>query len=152
MENPVSLFPEWRQAVQDFLAMNPQPGFVLKREWLMNAFGIPAPVTADDQKQAALRFLVCLEHFKTVLLEDHCIAFKTINSVGFEVLAPKDQTRHAVVTRTKNVYRELRHMARQVAFVRLDQLTDAERRENADAQVKISNLRALMFSTRLLRD
>lgn len=150
MNGELSIYPEWRQAVADFLAMSPAPGFVLKREWLMHAFDIPEPITAEDQRRAELRFLECWDKFKNSLLEDHMVAFKTVNGVGFEVLAPRDQTRHAIQTRTKNVHRELRHMARQIAFVRLHELSDAERRENADAQVKVANLRALMTSTRLL--
>lgn len=145
-----SLLPEWRQALKDFLAMNPQPGFTIEKAWLMRAFGIDEPVTADDQKKAELRFLQSMDSFRDCLLVEHMVDLKTVPGVGFRVIAPQDQTRHAIITRTRNAKRELARMVREVSFVKLDELTDEQRRENTDARVKAANLLGMMRSTRLL--
>lgn len=145
----LSILPLWRQALHNLLEQNPGPGSIIKKDWLMVEFGIPSPVTAQEQREAELDFLKQFVEFRRELLEVYQIELLAIPGTGYEVVHPRDQTKLALRIRTRNIGKELRHMLRSVANVRLGELNDGERREQADGMAKAASL-ASMFNRRNL--
>lgn len=149
MSNTASILPLWRQAINNFFTIDHHPGAVIRREWFEQEFGIEKPVTADDKTKSDLEFLKSICEFRRELLEVHMIDLKAVQGVGYEVIHPRDQTKHALRVRTQRIAGELRKMGRSIAYVDVNKLTDSERREQSDGLAKAASLRS-MFSRRIL--
>jgi len=148
--NKAELFPSWKQAVENYVAQNPEPGSVLTRTWLMEQFGIPQPTTVEEFQKAGLLFLQAFTKFRESLLVDHLIDLQTDRNGNYEVIHPKDQTRIAMETRLREITRSFRKMHTSVAFVNTNALTESQRAENTDAMVKIAAMRANVNRRKLL--
>lgn len=87
MEN-VTLYPQWRQAVQDFVNSSFKPGDVVTHAWLEMAFGMDA-VDADAQLSAAafqqrqFEWLRNVDALKQELLTRYQILLVSVPGVGY---------------------------------------------------------------------
>lgn len=68
---------------------------------------------------------------------------------SYEVVPPRDQTDLAMHEGMRDLKRSVRKMTRTLAFIRSEELTDDERRKNADAQAKAAMLAGMMRNPRL---
>lgn len=145
-----AILPLWKEALKNLMATSPKPGDVIRQDWLRQQFGIEKPVTAEDQVRASFEYLQMSCEFRSALLEDHCIALKTIPGVGFEIIAPNFQTRWALENGAQRISREISKMARNVAFVDVASLNEGERREHTDGMAKVSTIRGMFNRRKLL--
>lgn len=141
-EGKVTLFPAWRQAVHDFLAEF-QYGDVVTHDWLREHFGLPEVtdlMTASEFKAWNLQSMACMEGFKSTLLQDHNVLLLSVYGEGYRWIPPAEQT--AVATRDfeKDARKVFRIAGRRISHVRVDELTDGQRRENNDAAAKLATL------------
>ena len=142
-----SILPLWENAVLEFMKLNPKPGMVIDREWLDRQFGIEPPESIEEYKQNQLRFLSAFDDFRNCLLRDHLIDLRALRGAGYEVIAPNQQTEIALNVGARNISKELRKMARSIAYVDVAQLNEPERKVHTDGLAKASSLR-LMFNRR----
>lgn len=144
----LSLFPQWRQAVKDFLDSGYKPGDVVTHAWLENAFGMD-PVGSDAQLSAAafqqrqFEWLRNVEAFKTELLERHQVLLVSVHGAGYRWVPPGEQTEVAQDRFEKDAARTYRKTALALKHVRLDELTDSERQANTDAIARLAMLRGM---------
>ena len=148
MSGAMKKLPLYLHAVDQFMQMNPEPGFVLPYEWLEIELELDYSIANREQYQNfSLDRFKQIEAFKDRLMRVHHIHFATVPGVGYRVQAP-GEVHHAEVG---NVARTLktttRKATRRMAFVPLDQLTDNQRREHADALTRVAQLRALCQDT-----
>ncbi len=143
--------PAWKFALEMFLSRHPEPGTVLRKDWLLEHFNIEKPVTAEDQTKADLKFLRAFVSFQSELLEVYKIDLKPIIGIGYEVVHPKDQTRRALVTSLNSVGKELRKMSRKITHVNTTALTESERKEHTDGISKAASIRAMFDRRKLLK-
>lgn len=146
----VRLDPLWRQAVVDLLNECPEPGHLITKAWLNSHFELEEGYTADQFKRYHYAFLEAMEGFRNELLVDHNIALKVISGVGYQVIAPKEQTRHALAQGYRRIRRDVGAMAKMLRHVDVGQLTDEQRQENADAQAKATMLSTILRRSRRL--
>ena len=145
------LFPAWRQALKVLLERGLENGDVLKKSELIALFGLKQPVTAEQQERFQLDFLRQFGELRDELLEEYRIALRTMfGESSYEVVPPNDQTDLAMSEGDREIKRALRRQARTLAFVRHDELTDEERKKNADAQAKTAMLASMIRKPRLV--
>lgn len=137
------LYPAWRQAEQDLLAMGLRDGEVVSMEWLKAAFGIVDATDVAEHDRNRMLFNSQIGELKASLLEGHRIDLRLVDGVGYMVVPPDQQTERAMKDRGAEVTRSLVQLSRQLLFVRSEQLTEDQRRANADAQAKVGQLLAM---------
>lgn len=140
----VSIYPAWRQAVKEFLALSPQPGFIIKKAWLIDQFGLNEGETKEQYQKFQLDYLQDIDLFKRELLEIHQIALASVHGEGYRVLAPSEQTGHAMKQGLKRVRSNLRNMGSMLANVDFSRLTADERQQNSDAIARVSMIAGMV--------
>jgi hypothetical protein len=137
----ITLYPLWKQAVENFLALPHAPGAIIKKSWLADEFGLKAPETAQEQKDFEIEFMRSFNQFRDSILKGHNVCLKTLYNGAYEVVAPQAQTEHAEQVHIKAVHRELSLMMNKMRHVDFEALTDEERRRNADALARAAQLK-----------
>jgi hypothetical protein len=141
-----ALFPEWKQAVKDFLDGGFKEGDVITKEWLEEHFSMPAlkePMTLAEFQARQFAWLRNTDSFRSTLLETHQIALQTIPGDGYRVVPPAEQTAIAQAKFEREATKAYRRAALTLKNVQVDKLTDAQRKENTDAIAKLSMLRGM---------
>lgn len=140
-------FPAWRQAVQDFLAEF-KPGDMVPHTWLEEHFGMPrlqdsAKITAKDFTARQFAWLGAIEQFKAELLSEHAVLLWAVRGEGYRWVPAHEQTRAAMDALVKEARKVFHSAGQRLKNLRLDALTDDQRRENADACAKLASLRRM---------
>lgn len=143
MDEP-KLFPAWRQAEVELLANGATYGSLVTTDWLREAFGIKEAATVAQYQRNELVMLRQTQALSESLLENHRMMLVPVRGVGYTIVPPEKQTAVAMDRRTKEIKQALMKMAREISFVNVEKLTDAQRKENSDAQAKIGALRGLV--------
>jgi len=139
-------YPLWKQAVEDFISGNPQPGDVITEEWKHRHFGITPPTygSAVVWKDYQLKMLSAFDSFANTLTEDFQLHLRSDRRGGHVVLAPAEQTRTALDDCNAGIKRALRKSKFKLENVAVSALTTEERKEHTDAQVRLA-MSATMF-------
>jgi hypothetical protein len=144
------LSPPWKHALRTLLDRGLSNGDVIEKADLQQLFSLRDPVTAAEQERFQLDFMRQFTELREELLEEHRIALRTLHGErAYQVVPPADQTDLAMSEGLKEMRRAARRMARTLAFVRHEELTDEERRRNADAQAKAAMLAGMIRNPRL---
>jgi hypothetical protein len=142
----ITVFPEWKQAVRDFLAAGFKEGDIVSKEWLERHFDmepVGQRMTADEFQARQFAWLRNTDAFRTALLEQHQIALQTVAGDGYRIVPPHEQTALAQQKFEREATKAFRRAALTLKNLRTDQLTDEQRRENTDAIAKLSMLRGM---------
>jgi hypothetical protein len=141
----VRLSPPWKHALATLLNRGMPYGMVITKSELVQLFGLRDPVTADDERKFQLDYLAQFSELRDELLEEHRLYLRTVWGDGaYEVTPPSQQTERAFAEGTRELRRVIRKMARGIAFVRHEELTDQERADNADKQAKAAAIAGMM--------
>lgn len=140
--------PVWRHALQQLESGGIAPGSVIEKAELERMFCMPdAKNMAEFQKNTQLfRFYVW--QLRQELLHKHRLVIRSLSGVGYEVLQPQHQTQRVMRDRGEAISRELTKLAEELAYLRAEELTDAQRKDNLDAQAKVGAL--MSFSRKKL--
>ena len=143
-DDNLTLHPRWRQAVQDFLAEF-KYGDLVAHDWLEDHFGLPVvdgnKLTAAQFRERQFEWLGSIEAFKAELLREHQVMLQSVRGKGYRWTLPHEQTAIAVRDFEDDVRRAFKTTGQRLRNVRVNELTDDQRRENVDAVAKISALR-----------
>jgi hypothetical protein len=146
----VKLHPIWRQAVQDFLATDPQPGDAVTRQQLEAWFEMTRPTrgTYNEIRDYELRFLATRDRFCDELLRKHQVQFgeKERDEDGWRVLAPGEVAKFTRRQSERELKKALRRQRERLAHTDLSGLTPEQQRDHAETLVRCS------WKQRALRD
>ncbi len=148
-EEDFLLFPEWKQAVKEFIEANFQPGTVVPHSWFNGRMGLgdmPAVMTMEQHQEYQLRRVQNFHAFRTTLLETHRIKLDSVIGIGYLVVPPQDQAARAMLDMAKDVKRAFRKANDAATYVRTEELTDAQRRERTDTLAKLQMLGGMHHS------
>lgn len=150
MNDRVTLFPMWKQAVQDAKEQFTY-GDMITMDWLNQAFGIKRLErgTAEEFQKQQFDFLAAMDAFRDQLLEEHRMALSNVRGQGYRVLEPKEQTEFAMSEMRRRVRGEIRKAASRLHYVEHTLLSDDERKRNNDAMGKLAALQS--FTRKTLR-
>jgi hypothetical protein len=145
-DDKMSLLPEWRQAVRDFLAAGFKEGDVVSHSWLEERFGMKKleddrPLLPVDWNARQFEWLRNIEAFRAELLEQHQIFLSSVFGEGYRLVPPREQTAIAQERFEREAKRSYRKAANTLKNVRIGELTESERKENLDAIARIAMLR-----------
>lgn len=154
---PVEPYPPWKAALARFLderrKCNFQPGDVISDEWLYSAMGMEMP---DDEwkmgraTKARLAFLKQFDSLRAALLREHQIDLVRDIGEGYHVVPPAEQTKVAYHDGIADVRKALGRLSERLTNVDHAQLTNEQRRENAEALAKLSMLETMRRRARRL--
>jgi phage terminase small subunit len=133
-----------------FLATSPNPGDIITEEWKQNNFGINCPETGTlaDMQQYQLKMLSAMDNFKSILLEHYQIHLKAIGQGSHVVLPPEEQTQEAWTNGVNDIKRAFRKMGTALVNVDVTQITNEQRKENTDAQVRLAMMTGMFKRAR----
>ncbi|HOW75576.1 MAG TPA: hypothetical protein PK959_06550 [Candidatus Competibacteraceae bacterium] len=148
MTDEIKKLPLYLHAVDKFLKMHPEPGFVLPYEWLETELELDYTIASREQYQEfSLDRFKQVEAFKDRLMRVHHIHLATVPGVGYRMQAPAE-VHHAEIANVSRILTSTtRKTVRRLACVPLEQLTDNQRREHADALARVAQLRTLSVNT-----
>lgn len=146
-EPEVTLYPRWRQAVEDFLAEFAY-GSLVPHGWLEVHFGMPGmdvkeKLTTAEFAKRQFEWLSNIEAFKAELLDEHRVCLQSVHGKGYRWVPPHEQTALATKDFAKDVRKTFRSVDSKLKHLRVAELTDEQRRENTDATNKISMLKGM---------
>lgn len=137
----VLLHPEWRRALTEIMALDPQPGDIIPRAWIEEMLDLPADAETMAQFQARqLKWLRQFDRLRDELLVRHKIWLRASGDGGYEVVPPARQTDLAYADYSRAAFLKLKRMAHVSRNVDLLALTDQERAANRDTLSKIATL------------
>ena len=147
-EPEVTLYPAWKQAVQDFLDAGFKPGDVVPHAWLAQHFGMPvlcdaSTLSVAEFQERQFTWLANIEALKSELLEVHQIFLVSVFGQGWRWVPPQEQTGTAVKRFEHEARRAYKKAGRGLMHLRLEELTDGQRRENMDAIGRLSMLEGM---------
>lgn len=145
-EDTLDLYPAWREALHQWPQSGHSWGDQIPHEWFYTAFGLPVVQDTMTIKQAEairLKFLSQFESFRKALLEDHRMDLVSVRGYGYEIVTPAEASRRAYEEEMHEVRKAMRNLARRLRFVPLNQMTDEQRRENADLMARAANLQRM---------
>lgn len=136
-------FPEYKQAVDDFLSMNPQPGTIIDTEWIDKHLGIDKSQAKDwhSANRVNLQRLTRFEEFRSELLIEHRIYIENVRGKGYVVVPPGQQTERVAVRLMDEIRLAARRANAGIVNIDLEKLTDAEVKENTDMRAKLAALK-----------
>lgn len=135
-------YPEYLQAVEDFIAANPKEGELVSHEWLDQHLDLDPMVDGY-----ALRKLKRVDGFRKELLVAYKVDLKSVLGKGYYIVPSKDQTRVAMQDQKKAAQRAIAHGLSRVINVRLEALTDGGRKANEIAIETLNSLSATVSKT-----
>ena len=138
---PVALFPAWKQAGADFVAQFSY-GDLVPLDWFYTHFELTQPEYCgrEEFNKFQFAFLDAMENLKTLLLQQHSMALANVRGQGYRVLKPAEQTGYAMTKLRDEVRRTLRKAAGILEHVDRNLLSDDERRHNEEARGKLAAL------------
>lgn len=144
-------FPLWKEAVTVFLATNPKPGDIISAEWKQENFGITKPDTGtvEQVQEYQLKLLATTDAFRTVLLEQYQIHLKPCGKGAHIVIPPHEQTQEAWGNGVNDIKRAFRKMGTALINVDVAQLTQDQRKDNTDAQVRMAMMTGMFKRARV---
>jgi hypothetical protein len=143
-----TMLPEWRQAVKDFLAAGFKEGDIIPHAWLGQHFDMAPldagrPILPADWSARQFAWLRNVEAFRSELLEQHQIFLGNIIGQGYRLVPPREQTSVAQDKFERDARKSYRKAATVLKNVRLNELSDSERKENIDAITRLAMLRGM---------
>lgn len=145
----LKILPEWRQAIRDFLAAGFKEGDIVPHAWFEQHFGMEplspdTEITVADYNSRQFSWLRNFDAFRTELLEQHQICLCSVQGEGYRIIPPSEQSALALERFEREAKKSFRKAGLTLKHVRLNELTEAERRENVDAIAKLSQLRGMV--------
>lgn len=141
------LYPAWREALRRWPLAGLTWGDTIPHEWLYEAFNlqpIEDDMTVKQAEVIRLKFLGQFESFRRALLEEHRMDLVSVRGYGYEIVTPAEASRRAYDEEMHEVRKAIRNLARRLRYVPLAQMTDEQRRENADLLARAASLRRLL--------
>jgi hypothetical protein len=142
-----ALFPEWKQAVKDFVEANFAPGTTIDRQWFLQRFGMTespdAQMSAEKHQELQFKWLRNMSATRDALLQQHQIALESVTGIGYRVIPPHEQTDVAMRRMKKEMRSALAKAIDTVTYTKTEALTDEQRRARNDALAKLSMLRGM---------
>ena len=94
----------------------------------------------QEYQALQIEWMSCMTALKRELLETENLALKSVFNVGYEIVHPSEQTEWAMDVATHRIGLAVKEAFMRLRHVRVDELTDEQRKENADAKAKLAAL------------
>lgn len=141
----LKLHDRWKYVLVLLRQLNPQPGHLITRAWLWEAYGFP-PERDDmswrEGKQLQLLYAANTVKLFEALDEEQQIAVRTVHGDGYEVIPARDRAAAARVTMRSGISKAYRKAVRLMANTDQNLLTERERSELTETFARIGRAKS----------
>jgi len=118
-------------------------GDTIPKDWLLEKFQIEYPEqgTREEFEQVSFALLGAMSEFTEILKENNMI-LRNMRSVGWQIVTPAQQTEFAMQELGKDLKKSVKKAKERLTCIRLEQLSDKEKKRNAEALNNIAALTA----------
>jgi hypothetical protein len=134
----------WQNALAAFDSADFYPGDIIPMAWFYEHFRVKEPSsrgTIAEFQEEQFRFLGEMDRFQKALAEDYDLALQNVRGEGYRIVPPAEQTEWAMDRAQREFGKALSRAHMRLTHIRLNELTDEQRRQNADAQAKLAAFR-----------
>lgn len=135
----------WQNALTAFSDSTFAPGDIIPMDWFYEHFRVKAPEdrqTIASFQEEQLKFMGEMDRFQKALAEDHYLVLQNVRGEGYRIVPPTEQTGWAMDRAHHEFGKAFSRAHMRLTHVRLSELTDEQRRQNADAQAKLAAFRS----------
>lgn len=135
----------WQNALAAFKAADFNPGDVIPMAWFFEHFRVKPPEarkTMAEFQGEQFKFMGEMDRFQAALAEDLSLVLQNVKGEGYRVVPPAEQTEWAMDKVHRDFSKAMSKAHMRLTHLRLSELSDDQRRQNADAQAKLAALRA----------
>jgi hypothetical protein len=137
----------WQNALVAFDHAEFYPGDIIPMSWFYDHFRVrdlpaDASCTVGEYQKERLIFMGQMERFQKALAEDYDLILQNVRGQGYRIIPPSEQTGWTMDQGQKEMTKALNKIHMRLTHIRIGELTDEERRQNADAQAKLAALRS----------
>lgn len=146
--------PHWRACVTAFVEAGFSPGDVVRHAWFYQHLHLSMPTDRTpfgQAKESRLQYLSDMERVKEALLEEHRIAIRAKPGVGYEVVAPGDQSSWAYKQEVRDIQKSIHRGLQRITHVKTEELSLAEAKERSDLLAKHAMLASMATRARRLK-
>lgn len=148
-DEPLELYPPWREAVRRFEAQRFAIGQEISHAWLHAAFGLEMPLPTTPMCQGEpmrLAYVNQFGPFRHALLVELNVDLKSKAGYGYVVIEPSEQTREAMEDGERELRKATAKMVLRAVHVNREALTPAQQVENREAIARASMLAEMIRS------
>lgn len=138
--NEIKLFPVWKHAVQQLIESGLTYGSDITRLQIAEMCELEQPTTIEEKERYDFKLIGIIYNIKASLLEINKMLLVSNNRGGYRVIMPQDQTAYTVDNLTSNLSKEFQRASDGIRHVNIELLDGTQRKQNADAQAKLSML------------
>lgn len=127
-------------AIKEYDRTNHDDGDMLSHDWLAFALQLEKPRHLDEVQEKQWRALSRIDAFRDYLLRDRQVALQNVRGQGYRIVPPSEQARYAAEQAMRQVSKGLEKGSKLLTHTRTAALSDDEKRQHTDAQVKLSGI------------
>jgi hypothetical protein len=143
----VDLYPNWKNAVRLFIEAEFKYEQLIPHSWFILALGMKKPddnATFEDGIKFESEYRNQMEMVKKELLREHNIYIENKYGDGYYIIPPEKQTKAALDDMFTSLNKRLNKARRILKYTNIEALNYEQKRENTDAQVKVSMLKRML--------
>lgn len=137
-----------KSAIEKFDAEEMKDGDMITHDWMAWALEIPAVTDIEDVKQNQFLVMERVEEFKNYLLTERKIALETCRGIGYRIVPPNEQARHAAYESMRMVKRGLEKGMKIITNTRTEALSVDERKTHTDTEIRLAGVAGMMKKQR----
>ena len=118
-------FPDYKQAVSDFIEMNPEAGTLITHEWLDEHLRLD-----KNSKDYPWKKMSAVADFRRELLEDYQIDLRSIHGKGYYVVSSENQAELAYKDTKTAIKKNLMNGIRRAVNTDTNKLTDEQKKKS----------------------
>lgn len=137
-DDKTRLYPAWKQAVLDFLDLDPQPGTTIDDAWLDEHFDMTRPGRAgpEEWKNYQLKRLKYTDEFKAMLAEKFNLILSDRHGGQMRVLAPAEVAQYTEVRAKRDLRSALKKQVFRLKNTNVLDMTPEQRRDHVEVQAR----------------
>jgi hypothetical protein len=135
----------WLQhAIEEYDRTNHRDGDMLSHDWLAYALQLEKPRHLDEVQEKQWQAMSRIEEFRDYLLVDRQVALQNVRGKGYRIVPPSEQARYAAEQAMLQVSKGLRKGHKILTHTRIAELSDEQRRQHTDTEVKLAGIGSMM--------
>lgn len=154
LDDAVELYPVWRQALIKFKEARFAHDEIVSHAWFYEAFGYEVPdersMSAEKYNKLKLQWLSQFKRLQAALLEQHQIDLVSEPGLGYRIMPPREQSKHALEDMATGIKKAIRNGVDRSTHVNTALLSADERRRHTDNLARIGALSTMFLRTRKL--
>lgn len=131
--------PAWKQAVLDFIDLDPKPGTSIDDAWLREHFDLqwPEHAGAVEWKKHQLKMLEYTDKFKSMLAEQFNLILSDRSEGQMRVLAPAEVADYTEAQARRDLRAALRRQSYRLKHTNVLDMTQEQRQRHIETQARV---------------